>query len=847
MASKRLRTGLTTGALIAGALVVAPPTVADPAVAETDYTLSVDAGATGPTIEETMYGVFFEDINHAADGGLYAELIQNRSFEFTTQDNASYTPLTGWREVSAGASGTAEVVDDDGRLNENNRNYLRLALNGDGGSADAGFGLANAGWGGIALTEGAGYDFSVWARTDQAATPLTVTLRDEHGAALAAPLTVEVTSGEWTRYQGTLTADATTDAGQVEVVAGGAGTVALDMVSLFPQDTFRDRPNGLRPDLAQAVADLEPSFVRFPGGCIVNTGTHEAYEAPDYPRERSFQWKETVGPVEERPTNHNFWGYNQSYGLGYFEYFQFSEDIGAMPLPVLPALVTGCGENQHTDDPELLQRHIQDALDLIEFANGPTDSTWGGLRAEMGHPEPFGLTHVAIGNEENLAEEFYANFEQFRAAIEAEYPEITVVSNSGPGSSGPLFDDLWRLNTEGGVDMVDEHYYNDPTWFLENNDRYDSYDREGPDVFLGEYASRDNTFYNALAEASFLTGLERNADVVKMASYAPLFAMEDSYQWHPDLIWFNNRESWPSASYEVQKLFSVNRGHEVVPSQASTTPIEQEPISGGIGLGTWLTSATYDDVEVTSADGETLFADDFSGGADRWSGNGNGSWQIVDGAYAQTDAGVEDALVIAGDTGWTDYDLKLTATKQSGEEGFLIAFGVQDTGNYYWWNLGGWGNTRSAVERGVNGARSPVLEGDTTTIEEGRAYDIEVQVRGREVTLLLDGQEWGSFTDDAVAEPFRQVVTRDQETGELIVKVVNAQDDAARTAIDLGNEVQVGDTAEVTVLQGDPEAVNTRTERPIQPETSTFEGVANAFSYTFPPNSVTFLRIPTEP
>ncbi|WP_062213420.1 alpha-L-arabinofuranosidase C-terminal domain-containing protein [Streptomyces sp. NBRC 109706] len=845
MSTRRLRTGLTAGALIAGVLVVAPPTVADPAAAETDYTLSVDAGGAGPTIDDTLYGVFFEDINQAADGGLYAELVQNRSFEYNQADHASFTPLTAWREVSAGATGTALAVDDDGRLNENNRGYLRLDLNGDGASAGDGYGLANAGWGGIALDAGAAYDFSVWARTDQSLTPLTVRLRDDQGADLADPLTVEIAGDGWARYSGTLNATGTTDAGEIVVTAGGAGSVALDMVSLFPRDTYLGRENGLRPDLAQRVADLEPSFVRFPGGCIVNTGSHEAYEAPDFPRERSFQWKETVGPVEERPTNHNFWGYNQSYGLGYYEYFQFSEDIGALPLPVLPALVTGCGENHHTDDPELLRRHIQDALDLIEFANGPADSEWGALRAEMGHPEPFGLTHVAVGNEENLAEEFYANFEQFRAAIEAEHPGITVVSNSGPGSSGPLFDHLWRLNTEGGVELVDEHFYNSPAWFLENNDRYDSYDREGPDVFLGEYASQDNTFYNALAEASFLTGVERNADVVKMASYAPLFAHETNHQWHPDLIWFDNRESWPSASYEVQRLFSTNRGHQVVPSEASGTPVPLEPITGAVGLGTWLTSAAYDDVTVTSADGETLFTEDFSAGAERWSGNGNGSWAVQDGAYVQHDTAAEDALVTAGDPGWHDYDLSVTATKQAGDEGFLIAFGVRGTGNHYWWNLGGWGNTVSAVERADGGAKSTLIQ-NGTTIETGRAYDIEIQVRGRQVTLLLDGQEWGSFTDDAVAEPFRQVVTRDLETGELIVKVVNAQQDAARTTIDLGADVQVGASAELTLLRGDPEAVNTRTERPIQPETSTLDGVDNTFVHTFPPYSVTFLRIPTD-
>ncbi|MGW0562454.1 alpha-L-arabinofuranosidase C-terminal domain-containing protein [Streptomyces sp. NPDC003016] len=840
--------GLAVAAVLTGltaALVVAP-TEAPAAAEAADYSIEVDPAGTGPAIDDSMYGVFYEDINHAADGGLYAELVQNRSFEYDPVDNRAYTPMTAWSETASGAAtGTARVVDDGGRLNERNRRYLRLDLNGDGDGGDR-FGIANSGYNaGIAVQAGKKYDFSVWARTDRAGgTPLSIELRD--GSTLVAkPLRITARGDRWTKYTGTLTARTTGDAGRLAVTAGGSGTVRLDMVSLFPRDTYKGRPNGLRKDLAEKTAALKPGFLRFPGGCLVNTGSHEAYEAPDFERKRSYQWKDTVGPVEERAVNANFWGYNQTYGLGYYEYFQYAEDIGAMALPVVPALVTGCGENKATDDPALLRRHIQDTLDLIEFANGPVSSPWGKKRAQMGHPRPFGLTHLEVGNEENLPDEFFARFTEFRKAIEAKYPDITVISNSGPDDSGTTFDRAWQLGRDAGVAMIDEHYYNSPQWFLENNDRYDAYDRKGPKVFLGEYASLDNRFSNALAEAAYMTGLERNADVVKLASYAPLLADTNDAQWRPDMIWFDNTASWGSASYETQKLFMNNVGDEVVPSRASGTPAVSGPITGAVGLSTWATAAAYDDVRVTSADGASLFADDFSGGDSRWTkAAGTGSWSVQDGAYVQSDAAAENTLVTAGDSSWHDYDLKLKATKKSGKEGFLVAFGVKDTGNHYWWNLGGWGNTRSVVEKAAGGAKQTLIERGTT-IESGRTYDIEVKVRGRQVTLFLDGKEWGSFTDDKTAEPFRQVVTRDKATGELIVKVVNAQDAPARTEIDLGRHADVASKARLTTLQGAPDAVNTSTDRPIRPRSSTLDGVDDTFTYTFPAHSVTFMRVKT--
>ncbi|MFF3494103.1 alpha-L-arabinofuranosidase C-terminal domain-containing protein [Streptomyces sp. NPDC002795] len=819
----RFGLGAAVGSLLVGTAVLPSSAAgADTKADVTDYSVTVDPSRSGAAIDDTMYGVFFEDINRAADGGLYAELVQNRSFEYSTADNNGYTPLTAWK-----TSGTAEVADDDGRLHARNRNYLSL---------NAGSSATNSGYGtGYTLKKGEAYDFSVWAR---GASELTVTLGDADGA-LATPRKLR-TRGGWSQYRATFTPRQDTTTGRLSVAT--TKDAALDMVSLFPRDTYKGRKNGLRKDLADKVADLQPGFVRFPGGCLVNTGSMKGYdEASGYERKRSYQWKDTVGPVEQRATNANFWGYNQSYGLGYYEYFQFAEDVGAMPLPVVPALVTGCGENKATDDDALLKRHIQDTLDLIEFANGPTSTKWGKLRAEMGHPKPFRLTHLAVGNEENLPNEYMARFKQFRAAIEAKNPGVTVISNSGPDDSGSTFDTAWKLNKDAKVDMVDEHYYNSPQWFLQNNERYDSYDRQGPKVFLGEYASLGNQWSNAMSEAAYMTGLERNADLVKLASYAPLFARTDTVQWKPDMIWFNDQKSWGSADYEVQKLFMRNVGDRVVPSSATATPSTLEPITGAVGLSTWATSAAYDDVKVTGADGKALLSDDFSGDAAQWTGTSSGSWNVQDGQYVQSDAAAENTLVTAGDPSWQNYDLHVKATKKSGKEGFLVAFGVKDTGNHYWWNLGGWNNTQSAVEQTVNGGKSTLLS-KAGSIETGRAYDIDIKVRGRQVTLYLDGQEWGSFKDDKPAEPFRQVVTKDQRTGDLIVKVVNAQDTAARTKVDLGG-ADVADSAAVTTLTAAPDAENTATDRPVKPVTSRFDGVADRFTYTFPGNSVTFLRV----
>ncbi|MDP3891710.1 MAG: alpha-L-arabinofuranosidase C-terminal domain-containing protein, partial [Nocardioides sp.] len=680
-------------------------------------TLDIDGDASGAEISDTMFGIFYEDINYAADGGVYAELVRNRSFEFNSTDNASFNGLTAWQVLNRSGSGTtATVVNNAGRLNHLNRNYLNLT------AAAAGDGVRNIGWNnGVVTAAGEKYDASVWARSTTAQ-ELTLRVEDNAGTGVLATGTVAVDGSDtWKKYDVTLTATGTSDSGRLAVLAGAPSTLAIDMVSLMPRDTWVGPVNGrsvLRKDLAEKVAAMKPTFLRFPGGCVTNVGTFRTYEESGYTdRQRTYQWKETVGPVEERPTNKNFWGYNQTYGLGYLEYFLWAEDLGATPLPVVSVGANGCGSTiPEMKDPAMIERWVQDTLDLIEFANGDVDTEWGAYRAELGHPEPFNLEMIGLGNEENTTT-FEANFPAFRDAIEAEHPDVMIISNSGPDASGARFDTLWDFNRAQGVEMVDEHYYRDPAWFLANHHRYDSYDREGPKVFLGEYASRGNTLANALSEASYMTGLQRNADVVRLASYAPMFANESHVQWSPDAIWFDNDESWETPNWHVQRMFGNHVGDEVVPSTFDGAVNDPEDVRGGIFLSTWSTSAAYDNVEVTdNRTGETLFSDDFSD-ASQWSPQA-GTWGVDGGRYVQSSTSVTDARsIISGaySKDWTNYTLELDATKLAGSEGFLVGFGAQASNDYYWWNLGGWNNTRSVLQRADGGAAGEVkaVEGAT--------------------------------------------------------------------------------------------------------------------------------------
>lgn len=514
----------------------------------------VDVQKVGAPVQSTMYGIFFEDINFGADGGLYAELVKNRSFEFEN-------PFGGWTPFGN------VVVQTKNPCFDRNPHYVRLSYE----KELTGTGLDNEGFRGIGIREGEAYDFSLYARTQSAAPiKLRINLVNSRND-IFEEKEIEINGKEWKKYTVVLTPGATEAHSRLRITMVTRGVVDLEHISLFPQKTFKNRPNGMRADLAQALADLKPGVFRFPGGCIVE-GTDKATR---------YQWKNTVGPVENRPININRWNYTfpykkfpdyyQSYGLGFFEYFQLSEDIGAEPLPVLNCGLSCQYENDdpHEDCPvDKLQPYIDDALDLVEFANGPVTGKWGKLRADMGHPEPFNLKFIAIGNEQ-WGTLYTERLEPFVKAIRAKYPEIQIIGGSGPQAEGTEFEFLWPEMKRIKVDLVDEHFYRSPEWFLNGAKRYDSYDRQGPKVFAGEYAchpgNRENSFLTALCEAAFMTGFERNADVVHLCTYAPLFAHVDAWQWRPDLIWFDNLSLVKTPNYYVQQLYSHNAGTHVVP------------------------------------------------------------------------------------------------------------------------------------------------------------------------------------------------------------------------------------------------------------------------------------------
>jgi alpha-N-arabinofuranosidase len=523
--------------------------------------VTLDVGKPGPPISPTMYGVFFEDINFAADGGLYPELVKNRSFEFTE-------PLYAWRRVWRDGADGELTIRSDAPLNDQNTHYLRLRVY----SADGGYGLVNSGFRGMGVHAGGEYVLSAFVRMHTpGAQTLSARLTDEKDQPLA-EATLSGFTDQWKRYETTLRPSSTNPRAQLEVMASGKGEIDIDMVSLYPKETWQNRPNGLRRDLVQLLADMKPGFIRFPGGCIVEGRRLEL----------RYDWKKTVGEIAERKALVNRWNdefshrpapdYFQSFGLGFFEYFQLAEDVGATPLPIVNCGMACQFNSAETAPLDALDPFVQDALDLIAFANGPVESRWGKLRAQMGHPAPFNLKMVGIGNEQ-WGPRYVERYKRFAEALKKAHPEIALVSSAGPGSSGKEFEYLWTNLRQLKADIIDEHYYMAPRWFLENAHRYDGYDRSGPKVFAGEYAAQTsgvakpdnrNNWEAALAEAAFITGLERNADVVSMASYAPLFAHVDAWQWTPNLIWFDNLSSFGTPNYYVQKLYATNLGTHVL-------------------------------------------------------------------------------------------------------------------------------------------------------------------------------------------------------------------------------------------------------------------------------------------
>ena len=545
--------------------------------------MDINTKKAGAKIQDTMYGLFFEDINYAADGGLYGELVKNRSFEFPQN-------YMGWQVFGD------VKLKDDGPF-ERCPHYVVLSAP---NHAERRTGIQNEGYFGIGVVKGEEYRFSVWAKAPKGKATIRVQLIDqysmgEHQEFIEQAL--DVTSADWKKYEIVLKSPETQKKANLRIFLKGANPVCLEHVSLFPVNTFKNRQNGLRRDVAQALADVKPGLLRFPGGCIV--------EGTDL--ETRYQWKNTIGPVENRPLNQNRWehtfdyryypDYYQSYGLGFFEFFQFSEDIGAEPLPVLNVGMACQFQNWDKECAHVpmdeLDPYIQDCLDLIEFANGDVNTTWGKKRAEMGHPEPFNMKYIGVGNEQ-WDTLYYKRLTPFVKAIRAKYPNIKIVGTSGPDSEGKMFELGWQDMKKQKADLVDEHFYRPESWFLNSGLRYENYDRKGPKVFAGEYACHGkgkkwNHYEASILEAAFMTDMERNADVVYMTAYAPLLAHVDGWQWRPDLVWFDNTEMFKTCSYYVQQMYAQNKGTNVL-----SLTMNKKPVAGQEGQNGLFASAVLD-------------------------------------------------------------------------------------------------------------------------------------------------------------------------------------------------------------------------------------------------------------
>ena len=564
--------------------------------------LDVSTRKLGAPIQSTMYGIFFEDINYAADGGLYGELVKNRSFEFPQH-------LMGWQ-----AFGCVDVKDD-GPF-ERCPHYVVLSAP---DHRDRRTGLTNEGFFGIGVKKGEQYRFSVWAKAPKGSGAIRVQLIDESTMRenqTFAEQTIDIASKDWKKYSVELKSNIDLKRAKLRIFLKGGNSVALEHVSLFPVNTYKNRENGMRRDLAQALEDLHPGIFRFPGGCIV--------EGTDL--DTRYQWKNSVGPVENRPLNQNRWehtfdyryfpDYYQSYGLGFFEFFQLAEDIGSEPLPVISCGLSCQFQNPDPTKPGVhvalddLGPYIQDALDLVEFANGDVNTKWGKLRADMGHPAPFNLKFLGVGNEQWDYDEKHGGFgpvfterlKKFSDALRAKYPNLKLIGTTGPNSEGWDFDLLQPRMKELKVDLYDEHYYRDEQWFLSHGLRYDSYDRKGPKVFAGEYACHGrgkkwNHYEAAILEAAHMTGFERNADIVHMTTPAPLFAHVEGWQWRPDQIWYDQTQMFKTVSYYVQQLYATNKGTHVLPL---TTPKQQGkktigvPVANQEGQNGLFASAAFD-------------------------------------------------------------------------------------------------------------------------------------------------------------------------------------------------------------------------------------------------------------
>ena len=739
------------------------------AAVQAQVTIDIDAQQRGPKVSPMLYGIFYEDINHAADGGIYAELIRNRSFEDGPRYGAP-ADMQGWSTYAAAPSQlTARLIQPTKKtplLNSVQHNALALDIK---ASPTMPVCLVNEGFWGINAVRGRCYRLSFWAKTLKYQGTVKATLCSKDGSQLYAETVVSqfpaVKAQGWTKYEATLTANDNDPQAQFALVFDGVGQVQIDMVSLFPP-TFKNHENGMRPDLANMLWQLHPKFMRFPGGCFV-----EGQESPD----NAFRWERTIGPIEEREGHWNVnWGYRTSDGLGYHEYLQLAEDLGAKPLYVVNVGIWHGGMTPY----DSIQPWIDECMNALEYANGPVTSKYGAMRARNGHPEPFGIEYLEIGNENNQpdprqqSDHYYERYEQFYKAIRSKYPEMKIIGNVVAWG-----DDNPKWNSKLSVDLLDEHYYRSPDWFAAAFHKYDNYDRQGPKVYVGEYAVTNGygklgNMNAALGEAVYMMGMENNSDVVELASYAPIFVNENDARWRPDMIRFSSSGVMGTPSYYVQQLMPQHLGSQVVKVEQND-PFEgmvRKPLTpkhSRVGFGTWNTRATFE----TNKDMDYVYGD--------WQKEGNTVRQT---GHKDATLCIEKSIIDSD-----HYTCKFRARKDEGAEGFIIIFNYVDEKNYCWVNFGGWTNSQHTIEQISSGGKL-LADSKRGRIKAGRWYDVTLQVNGDSVKAWLDNElVFDTVLKHDDTKGIFSSATIDDASGELIVKVANTSDAATTARLNLKN------------------------------------------------------------
>jgi alpha-L-arabinofuranosidase len=771
----------------------------------------------GHKISPTLWGIFFEDINLSADGGLYPELVRNRSFEDADKlENWTFSSSPAGKSAATISTADIQAKPPVPPLNAFNLKSLCVKVDGE-------FTLQNEGYWGMNIVKGDNYKLKLAARAENGFdTPLTVKILSSTGAELARG-EISGLTGNWCYHTLEFTASASDPKALLQISSSGQGTLFLDMVSLLPEKTWKD--HGLRMDLAETLDNLHPSFMRFPGGNWV--------EGDDLAH--MYHWKNTIGDIDSRTPLWNTWGYNTTHGLGFHEYLQLCEDLGAEPL-----FDISDGMSLHDSVPlGRMGEWIQDALDAIEYANGPTSSVWGGLRAKSGHPAPFNLKYMEIGNE-NGGPDYMQRWPLLVNAIRAKYPYMQLIMTTDlRGRPYP---------TNPKPDIIDEHYYTSPESFMHRASQYDSYDRNGPKIFVGEYAVTEKcglgNLRAAIGEAAFMTGMERNSDIVTMASYAPLFVNMNHRAWNPDLINFDSSRWYGLPGYYVQQMFSENRGEVTLPTRVDSPKAVVPSSKGMIGLGTWNTEAEFKDIKVTAPDGKVLFKSDFSTGTKGWTLLGDGAdWKVQDGALRQ---GAEKEFIraLAGQRDWTDYELTLQARKISGAEGFLILFHIPNDEGRTWWNLGSWGDTADCIESGER------LDSKAGHIDTGHWYDLKLVVSGRNVKCYLDGKLVHDVDYESAGElaALYACASHDDKTGDVIVKVVNASANPLPTELDLSgaNNLTCHGTATVLTSESGDDENSLAEPTKVSPKSEPVSFMGNHWTHSFPGNSFTVLRLQTK-